>query len=232
MNIEKQLKHLREDYLLINPSQTQIAKEWLRLEKIIESEKEANHWKRFFSRPLLFVTAVLVILFGGSFVMVSSVQASLPGEPLYPVKRISERVVVAVTGNYQIAIEQRAQEIVSLSEQHNQSTEKIQQVVREYEHTVLEITQETKESAKVTKELEKRLQEHEKQFEAAAKASSSKTLEKAAEVARKAQEKKEEKRLEIEQKKQEVESKKVEVNEKTDVTKSESSKQLKRRGIE
>ncbi len=54
-----------------------------------------------FAKPALVTLVLLFVFYLTGFILVSAAKGSLPGEPLYPVKRLSEKVKISLTFNKQ-----------------------------------------------------------------------------------------------------------------------------------
>lgn len=96
-----------------------------------------NVWLRNFAIAF----AVFLIFLVGTYRIA---QAALPGDPLYSVKILSEKIVSGATGSNQIVIDHRAQEIVGLSGRQEVNKEDLKQVVSEYTQSVDQAKQEIK----------------------------------------------------------------------------------------
>lgn len=104
-----------------------------------------------------FLTIAVLVLGLFSLGLFKVAQASMPGSPFYPIKRLSETLVNKANGNNQASIDNRAAEIVTLAKQREKDSQKLESVVVEYKRAV-------KESQKRTPEFEKRLEEHNREF--------------------------------------------------------------------
>jgi len=83
------------------------------LEKLTRRKEKVIWWPRMFVPAMAFVIVLLVL---GAGTVVAS-QKSLPGEPLYPVKRLSEKVGVIVKPDFeQQIIVRRTEEVRDLVE--------------------------------------------------------------------------------------------------------------------
>lgn len=95
----------------------QIERSWAlkyaQLEKILgEKQKRPWHWPAFFGPALAFV---FLVVFSASSAIFA--QSSLPGEPLYPIKRASEKVITIINPNFAKEIPvRRSQEVKDLLE--------------------------------------------------------------------------------------------------------------------
>lgn len=118
----------------------------------------------FFGKKMAFVFACLIIVFLGGFSFYTSVKASMPGTLLYPVKILSEDIVVKVTNDNQIKVDNRAQEIVNLVEKRSEDTKALQKVSSEYSNEVNNILKKEVDSQE-KQHLEDHLQEDHKKFD-------------------------------------------------------------------
>lgn len=86
-------------------------------------EKEKIDRKTFFFSPRVYVPALAFSLL--LFILITEVvnaQKSLPGQPLYPIKRLSENIVKAVNPGFRDEIlRRRSEEVKSLTEQKKDS---------------------------------------------------------------------------------------------------------------
>lgn len=96
---------------------------------------------KLWSAQLVTVLGALVFVLTGSTLTVAAAQSSLPGEPLYPVKRAGEKVVLAVASEEEkprLEIEQagrRLEEIAQLTQRTSdvEQHEKVAELMSEYE---------------------------------------------------------------------------------------------------
>lgn len=180
MNIEKDLRKFKKVYLETEPSQEFLEEGWQDLQgKIAHTEQTRRRFYAFYSRPVVFATMLIFIL--GSFVgLVGASANSLPGEPLYSLKRLSEDAVSLATGNNLVKVDNRAKEIIKLSEDKKGSS-KLQKVVEEYKTAVFEATR----SGRNKQEVEEELEQNETEFRQRQGTSSDEYLQKAIETSRK-----------------------------------------------
>ncbi len=111
-------------------------------------------------RPRLrfaFLATLVLVLGLTSLGLFKIAQASMPGNPLYPVKRFTETVINKANGNNQVSIDNRAQEIVTLAKQKQRGKQELEGVVIEYKKAVGE-------TKKRSREFEKRLEKHHSEF--------------------------------------------------------------------
>lgn len=85
-------------------------------------------WGLIFKRG--FVFAAVTLLFLGS--VVGAAQAAKPGDKLYSVKVLADRVLAQVTGNYEVKVQRRAAEVIETSKSI-ESTPAGDQASREYQ---------------------------------------------------------------------------------------------------
>lgn len=165
MKIKNQLKQIRKSYLAIESPADFKKYGWLALRKEIEAhEKQRFVFLPIFARNIVFATITLILLGGGFVGLVKASQSSLPGDRLYPLKRFSETVIIAVSGDKQVRVEKRAEEIVGVAEQKNDQTI-LKKSVEEYQKAVSETKQEAKKSGKI-EEFQAKLKKQEEKFQA------------------------------------------------------------------
>jgi hypothetical protein len=99
-------------------------------------ETQYSFARKWLVIPLLII---LSVIFLGSYT-VASAQKSLPGEPLYPVKILSENIAAAVVPGFKGEIlQRRSEEIKTLSQQNNsQNSVNLQKTINSYEKTLKE----------------------------------------------------------------------------------------------
>lgn len=163
MNTEEYLKNLKTEYLKVEAPLSLRASGWETLSKQIGEQPVVR--KMFWFERFVFVTGIVLIVVGGFFGFYSVASAALPGDPLYPLKRLSERVVEKATGDNQIVIDHRAQEIVNLSKEKEVNAQELQQTVAEYKQVVTETKQEIKQTGQTDQHFEKKLEEQHREFD-------------------------------------------------------------------
>lgn len=180
MNIEKNLRKFKKVYLETEPSQEFLEEGWQDLQgKIDHTEQTRRRFYAFYSRPVVFATMLIFIL--GSFVgLVGASGNSLPGEPLYPLKRLSEDTISLTTGNNLVKVDNRAKEIIKLSEDKKGSS-KLQKAVEDYKTAVFEATR----SGRNKQEVEEELEQNEADFHQSQGTSSNEYIQEAIETSRK-----------------------------------------------
>lgn len=164
MKLEQFLKEAKKDYMGVKPPERVSLYGWLELRDKLDKRlgvKEMLVW--FFVRPALAVALAVVLLVGGGAGLIRAASGSLPGDSLYPVKRTYENIASAVTGNHEIKVEGRANEIIILSQKEEESSQKLKEAVIEYEVTVAAVQQEVNEEER--KSLKETLKRQKKEFE-------------------------------------------------------------------
>lgn len=164
MKLEEFLKEAKKDYMGVKPPERVSLYGWLELRDKLDKRlgvKEMLVW--FFVRPALAVALAVVLLIGGGAGLIRAASGSLPGDSLYPVKRTYENIASAVTGNHEIKVEGRANEIIILSQKEEESSQKLKEAVIEYQVTVAEVEQKVNEEER--KSLKETLKRQKKEFE-------------------------------------------------------------------
>ena len=136
MNTENYLKELKKEYEQTDATWHLKMSGWTDLEKrigLIEPK-----YKRIWKRSYAFGFAVVLVFVLGLFSVYKTVLASVPGDTLYPVKVLSEKISQKLTGSNRAAIDHRAQEIIDLSKKQNVDKSELKQVVSEYKSNVEE----------------------------------------------------------------------------------------------
>ncbi len=159
MDTEQYLKNLKKSYQESEVPEKLLSQGWQDLEeKINRLEQKKQNF--YFFRPVAFA-ALLIIFLTGSFAgLAQASQDSLPGEPLYSVKRVSENIVSTATGNNLIKIDHRAREIIGLTKKGSENKESLEKTVDEYRQEVSDFNKSEGDS----KELKTRLETHEEEF--------------------------------------------------------------------
>ncbi len=163
MNIESKLTNLKIDYLKIEPSTSFLNNGWKNLSNHLEPRKTHKFWLMW---RWSFTTATLVLLLiaGSIFGLFQGAKAALPGDRLYPLKRISENVISKTQGNDQIKVENRAHEIIGLVKEKQKDQQAIDKTVKEYQENVNKVTEQIKQPEK-QQEFEKKVEEHKQEFQ-------------------------------------------------------------------
>lgn len=162
MNIEQELKNIQKVYLKTEPSKKFIEQGWQDLQGKIEHMGKIKYRSAFsYLRPVAFAVLAIFILAGSFTGLTQASQKALPGEPLYPIKRLSENLISAASGNNLAKVDNRAQEIVDLTKKGKEGQEQLKQTVEEYKEEVSEAGK----SGKNVEDFEEQLEEHERKFE-------------------------------------------------------------------
>lgn len=172
MKIEQILRSLKKDYLKIEPPKELVEYGWWALSKEIDEQASPLPSKftfaPIFARSIVFAAIALIVLVGASFTLVYASQKALPRDTLYPIKRFSEDVISAISGNIQVKIEKRAEEVVGAVNK-KKDEEVIKEAIKEYKKAVSDtkkvVAEEDKESFK------EKLKKQEELFEETAKES-------------------------------------------------------------
>lgn len=179
MKTDRYLERLKKEYLKTQPSKRMVDFGWDDLEiLLIEEEMRKSRFPRF----LTYATLVLIIVLGAFFGFFQAANASLPGQPLYPVKRLSETIIRTASPTSDIKVENRAKEILQISKS-KKGKESLPKTVEDYQKAVSQIKEELS-SLENREEFQKKLEEQEEQFREAQKHGSSKELERAIEAAK------------------------------------------------
>ncbi|QQG42997.1 MAG: hypothetical protein HYW45_02160 [Candidatus Daviesbacteria bacterium] len=188
MKDKKMLDQLKQTYLQTQPSKRLVKFGWVNLKPRLVDEREEQILfvripRQNFAHFVSFTVVVLIIVLGTFFGLIEVAQAALPGEPLYPLKRLSETIISTVSPTSNVAVEHRAKEVLDLSKKGKQN-QSLKRAVEEYKEAVLESRQKIAPSSSGEQEFQQRLEEQEEQFREARKSGPSEQLEKAAEIAR------------------------------------------------
>lgn len=163
MKIKNQLKQIRKNYLKIEPPADFKKYGWLALRKEIEAhERRKFTFLPIFTRNIVFATITIVLLGGGFIGLVKASQSSLPGDRLYPLKRLTETVTTVILGDQQIRLEKRAEEVVGVAKEKDDPA-LLEQTVKNYQEAVSKTKQEVEKSGKKD-EFQKTLKRQEQQF--------------------------------------------------------------------
>ena len=160
MIIEEYLKDLKEDYEKTDATWHLKMSGWNELSKRIGLLETPRRKSPFLYFAVGF--AVLLIFLAGT---IQIAQAALPGDTLYPVKILSEKFIEGTSGNNQIVIDHRAQEIVGLSNKDQINSENLKQAVTEYKISVDQAKHKSESDGKLNENLTHKLEKQHSQFE-------------------------------------------------------------------
>lgn len=186
MKPEEYLKKLQADYENTLPSRHLLENGWSELKSRLEPKSQA-HWLFMpLGKYTLAFTSVVILAVGLSLGLSQVAQASLPGDTLYPIKRLSENILYIVSSDPQIKIDNRANEIIRLAEKEKKENI-LKETVDDYQNEVLHVKNELEESER--QEFREKLEEHEQNFEKLIEntPSTKEEIERAIEAARKGQ---------------------------------------------
>ena len=131
----------------------------------IKEEFLGRRRKTVYISGRLFTGSLFGLILFFLFVSVVSAQNSLPGNPLYPVKRLSENVISTINPSFKnVMLKRRSEEIRALSDTNN--SKEMENIIQSYEkilHDNKKINkQSVSESKKNLEEAEKRVSESNK----------------------------------------------------------------------
>ena len=164
MKLEEFFKEAKKDYMGVKPPERVSLYGWLELREKLDKKlglKDILVW--FFVRPALAIALAVVLLVGGGAGLIRAANGSLPGDSLYPVKRTYENIASAVTGNHEIKVEGRANEIIILSQKEEENDQKLKEAVIQYQMTVAQVEEKVNEEER--KSLKETLRRQKKEFE-------------------------------------------------------------------
>lgn len=163
MKIEEYLENLKTDYEKTSATRHLRMSGWEELRArigLLEPEYKNVWWKKY---ALAF--ALIVLFIGGLVGSYKIALASMPGDAFYPVKILSEKVIQNTTGDNQIVIDHRADEIIGLSKKEEIDREELKSVVIEYKTWVEETKKEIETSGEKNPEFQKKLEDNHRRFD-------------------------------------------------------------------
>lgn len=167
MEIERKLEKLRKGYIQIKPPNSLVEYGFSNLRKtMFEKHRPLLDFSIVFERQVHMIAVFFVVAVIFLFGTVKVAQGALPGDFLYSVKRLSEDVIVAISGDSQFKAERRAQEIVGLIKR-KKDLNLIEKALGEYKNEVLKTKNEINKSKRREKELEEKLEKHDQEIEGA-----------------------------------------------------------------
>lgn len=161
MKTEKYLEKIKKEYLKINPSPEFESFGWESLS--LSAQDATRTFKNYMARAVLITSAVMVFLSAFMFGLIQAAQASLPGEPLYPIKRLYEDIIFNKPEQKKEKAKERVSEIIeAVNRKKDKKT--IEKSINEYKKTIQKaekgISGDDKDDLrKSLKEQEKRLRE-------------------------------------------------------------------------
>lgn len=161
MKTEKYLEQLKKSYINNEPSGKFLSQGWESLEKNLGKQKD-GWFNYFYKHGAVVAGIVLILILGSVFSLFQVAQGSLPGEPLYPVKKISEEVMSVAKP--QVKVENRAREIVDMAK-NRKDQKKLEKTIKEYEENVEKERRKASRSEKEKEKLIRKLKKQEEEFE-------------------------------------------------------------------
>ena len=163
MKLEEFFKEAKKDYLSIKPPERVSLYGWLELRDKLDKKVWLHDFVLWFLlRPALATALAILLLVGFAGGLAAASKNSLPGETLYPVKRVYEDIAAVVTGDNQIKLDARAQEIIILSQKEEGNSQRLKESVIEYEVSVARFEEKVDERERV--ELKEKLKRHKEEF--------------------------------------------------------------------
>src|SRR3989344_8935661 len=153
--IEDQLQNLRRQYIK-TPIPAHFAQNsWLDLSSKLSSAGQI-HPSHLRQTVILSIATILLMITA----ITGVAQAAKPGSPLYQVKILSDNLIAKITGNQEIKIEKRAQEVIDLA---TGSEEHLDEATKEYQKALDQAKQELQKSGR-QQEFKEVLEEQEEKF--------------------------------------------------------------------
>ncbi|MBI2601338.1 hypothetical protein HYW42_05310 [Candidatus Daviesbacteria bacterium] len=183
MKFEEKLKLVKKTYLDINPPASLVEYGWQALKAELETPKPPIRSVLKFRLFLAGFAGLIFLIF--SFGVVQASQKALPGDPLYPVKKVTESIEVYVSGDKHVKVGKRAEEVIqAVEDKKDQGV--VGETIKNYQDEVLKTKKDAEKSGEEQK-LKQKLESQEQQFnDVIKKGSSSKgDMEKAIEVSKK-----------------------------------------------
>ena len=159
MKIQEYLDSLKKEYKKTDATMHLKASGWEELSRQIDPTQAR---RRFSFRNLGLVFAVFVIFLMGTYKIAL---AALPGEILYPVKLLSEDIIQKASGSNQVVIDNRANEIIGLSNEQEVNSQNLEIVVAEYKDNVDQARQNFEITGKSGINFQNKLDEQHSEFE-------------------------------------------------------------------
>ena len=164
MKLEEFFKEAKKDYLSIKPPERVSLYGWLELRDKLDKKVLLHDFVLWvLLRPAFATALVILLLVGFAGAVAAASKNSLPGETLYPVKRVYEDIAAVVTGDNQIKLDARAHEIIILSQKEEEDSQRLKESVIEYKISVARFKEKVNEKERV--ELKEKLKRHKEEFE-------------------------------------------------------------------
>lgn len=126
--------------------------------RLSPAEVPQRNWFRSFALALV----LLVVFLGGAFQLS---QGALPGDFLYPVKILSERIIQKTSGDNEIIVDHRAQEIIGLSQRNQVNKESLERISIEYKEVVDQTKANLEKGSEMEASFVQKLKKHHSEFE-------------------------------------------------------------------
>lgn len=159
MKIQEYLDSLKKEYGKTEATLHLKSSGWEELSRQINPPEIT---KSYWLRNLGIVFAVFVIFLLGTYKIAL---AALPGDILYPVKLLSENIIQKASGNNQVVIDHRADEIIGLSKEQKVNSQNLERVVTEYRDNVDQAKQNLKVTGKPSINFQNKLDEQHSEFD-------------------------------------------------------------------
>jgi len=161
MEIEKYLEKIKREYLKTKPSEGFEKGAWQKLAEELPEQERKMPISFIVRRTVLFAVILIAFIAFGMFTLMEIAQASLPGEPLYPVKRLYENIAFTKPSTKKIKVERRGQEIIDVVKKKKEKRV-LEDSLKDYKKSIEEAWKKT--SEKEEEELREVLEDHEKRF--------------------------------------------------------------------
>lgn len=165
----KYIEYLKNSYKRVQAPVHLQESGWDRLYQKIQEQDRGFSLKIWISR-ISFVAIITILVVSSMLGLFKVASAAMPGSQFYPIKKLGEKVIEATTGNYEVAIDNRAKEIVNLASEKEITTTVLEKTVKEYSQTVqktkIQVEEDDDDEKKAN--LNKKLSEHGKRFDKAA----------------------------------------------------------------
>lgn len=158
--IENYIKDLKSDYEKVQAPLHLKMSGWDDVAKRIGANElqRTSIWLRNFAIGFV----ILLIFLGGTYKIAD---ASTPGDFLYPVKLLSEKIIQGTSGSSQIIINHRAQEIISLSKKQSGASQELKQVVTDYKVSVNDEEKQIENMGKTDPQFQANLEKQHQEFD-------------------------------------------------------------------
>lgn len=150
-----ELKNYKRIYLEEKISKQAIEKSWDTVRRRLPQQDEPK--KYYYPAAFMFASMLLFFFLG----TIGVSQASRPGDVLYPVKVLSDKVAAKVTGNYHTKVEKRATEVIR---EADRSPERLEEATKAYKDSLEQAKREAQRDSKDKPEIRKTLEKQEERL--------------------------------------------------------------------